>query len=200
MNQLPDARETRIADSAINPIFIRRWSPRALSGEPSSDEEMLSLFEAARWAPSSYNEQEWRFLCGRRDTPEWPLFFDLLAPGNQAWCVNAAMLVLIAASKNFGANGKPNPVHLFDVGAAWENLALQATSMGLVAHGMQGFDFAKAREILHIPVDFDVAAMFAIGRPGDPADLPETLRAMEVPSGRRPARESFCEGVFAFCS
>lgn len=169
-----------------------------MTGEGITDEEMLTLFEAARWAPSTYNEQEWRFLYARRETPQWPLFFDLLAEGNQAWCKNAAMLVLIVAHKVFSKNGKPNPVHLFDCGSAFENLCLQGTVMGLVVHGMSGFDYEKAPGALGLPTDYAPAAMFAVGRPGDPGQLPEQMRQIETPSGRRPVRESICEGKFSF--
>ena len=200
MSQLPKAEAHRTADHPIEPLFIRRWSPRAMSGESLTEAELLTVFEAARWAPSTYNEQEWRFLYGRRDTPQWSLFFDLLMEANQAWCQRAAVLVVVLARKTFARNGKPNPVHLFDVGSAWENLALQATAMGLVSHGMAGFDYEKARTTLKVPDEFAVAAMFALGRPGDPDQLPEQMRAMEIPSGRRPVRESICEGVFSFAA
>lgn len=198
MSQLPKPEQHRTADHPIESLFIRRWSPRAMNGKPITEKQMLTLFEAARWAPSTYNEQEWRFLYARRDTPQWSLFFDLLMEANQAWCKNAALLVVIVAHKVFARNGKPNPVHIFDVGSAWENLALQATAMGLVSHGMAGFDFEKARTALRVPDDYAVAAMFAIGQPGDPDQLPEEMRKIEVPSGRRPVGESICEGVFAF--
>lgn len=167
-----------------------------MSGEALSEEELLTLFEAARWAPSTFNEQEWRFLYARRDTAQWPMFFGLLVEGNQAWCKRAAVLVVVLARKVFSHNGSPNPVHLFDAGSAWENLALQATGMGLVAHGMAGFDFGKARTTLQVPEHFAVAAMVALGRPGKPADLPPELRERETPSHRRPVRESICEGPY----
>jgi nitroreductase len=195
MNHPIDAQE-RKAEHAIQPLFLHRWSPRAMSGEPLTELELLTLFEAARWAPSTYNEQEWRFLYARRETPQWPVFFDLLMEANQAWCKNAAVLAVVLARKVFTHNGKPNPVHLFDAGSAWENLALQATTMGLVSHGMAGFHFEKARTALHVPEHFAVAAMFAIGRPGNPADLPPELRERETLSGRRPVRESICEGPY----
>lgn len=198
MSQLPRAEQHRRADFPIEPLFVRRWSPRSMSGEPLSEEEMFTLFEAARWAPSTYNEQEWRFLYARRDTPSWPLFFDLLVEGNRAWCKDSALLAVVLAHKVFQKNGKPNPVHLFDCGAAFQNLALQGTAMGLVVHGMQGFDFDKARTVLAVPDDYAVAAMFAVGHPGDPDKLPEALRQREVPSGRRPIRELMHEGVFGF--
>ena len=108
------------------------------------------------------------------------------------------MLVVILAHKVFAKNGKPNPVHLFDAGAAFENLALQGTAMGLVVHGMSGFDFDKARTSLNVPDDYAVAAMFAAGRPGPIEVLPEEVREREKPSDRRPVSEFICEGPFAF--
>ena len=193
-----NALESRTADHPIEPLFVERWSPRAMSGEPLSEGEILTLFEAARWAPSTYNEQEWRFLYARRDTPQWPLMFDLLIEFNQSWCKNAAMLCVVAAHKVFALNGKPNPVHLYDAGAAWENIALQGTAMGLVVHGMSGFDFEKARTSLKLPDDYAVAAMFAVGRPAPIDVLPEGVREKEVPSDRKPVSEIICEGAFAF--
>jgi nitroreductase len=195
---MKNALEFRKADHAIEPLFLKRWSPRAMSAEPLSDEAMLTLFEAARWAPSTYNEQEWRFLYARRETPQWKTFFDLLMEANQVWCQQAALLVVVLSHKVFARNGKPNPVYLFDTGAAFENLALQGAAMGLVVHGMAGFDFDKARTVLNVPDDYAVAAMFAAGRPGDEAELPEQLRQREVPSDRKPVKEIVCEGAFAF--
>ena len=193
-----NALDHRKADHPIEPLLLRRWSPRAMSGEPITDEEMLTLFEAARWAPSTFNEQEWRFLYARRETPHWPVFFDLLVEGNRVWCERAAMLVVILAHRILQRTGQPNRVHLFDCGNAFENLALQGTAMGLVVHGMQGFDYEKARTVLGVPEEYSVVAMFAVGRPGDPERLPEKLRGREVPSGRRPLAESIREGAFDF--
>jgi nitroreductase len=195
---MKDALEYRIADYPIEPLFLKRWSPRAMSGEGIGEDEMLTLFEAARWAPSTYNEQEWRFLYARRETPEWQTFFDLLVEANQAWCQNAAMLVVVLAHKVFAKHGKSNPVHLYDAGAAWENLALQGTAMGLVVHGMSGFDFDKARTVLAVPDEYAVCAMCSVGRPGDEANLSPQLQEREVPSGRKPVREIICEGAFGF--
>src|SRR5690349_18018249 len=186
---MKNATENRKADRPIEALLLRRWSPRALRGQPIDEVELLTLFEAARWAPSRYNEQECRFLYARRETSQWPVFFDLLVEGNRVWCQRAAMLTVILAHRVFERNGKPNPVHLFDCGNAFENLALQGTAMGLVVHGMQGFDFEKARSVLRVPEDYAVVAMFAVGRPGDPALLPEPLREREVPSGRKPVKE-----------
>lgn len=198
MAQLPNPLEHRTADHPIEPIFLKRWSPRAMSGEPITDTELFTLFEAARWAPSTYNEQEWRFLYAHRDTPHWPTFLDLLVEANQVWCRNAGALIVVLSHKVFTRNGNPNPVHTFDAGAAFQNLLLQGGVMGLVAHGMAGFDRGKARALLHVPDDYAVEAMIAVGRPGDPEDLPTELRSLEVPSGRAPVRDFTREGPFAF--
>lgn len=193
-----DPLAVRSADHPILPLFLRRWSPRALSGQPLDQSDLDSLLEAARWAPSTYNEQEWRFLYGHRDTPQFALFFDLLFEANQAWCKNAGVLVLVCSHRVFSRNGKPNPVHTFDAGAAFENLCLQAAEMDLVAHGMAGFDQEKARRDLAVPEDFSIDAMIALGHPGNPDDLPEEVRKMEQPSGRKPLAEIACAGRFSF--
>src|SRR3954453_20347778 len=104
MRQMPNPDEQRKPDYPIEPLIYRRWSPRAMSGEPLTEKEIFTLFEAARWAPSTYNEQEWRFLYARRDTPQWPLLFDLLKEANQAWCKNAAVLCVVLARKRFIRN------------------------------------------------------------------------------------------------
>ncbi|HEX8146125.1 MAG TPA: nitroreductase family protein [Pyrinomonadaceae bacterium] len=186
------------AQNPVDELFLDRWSPRAMSGEGVTEEELLTLFEAARWAPSSYNNQPWRILYARRETGQWPAFFGLLVEGNQAWAKDAAALLLFVSKETFDFNGKPYPTHSFDTGAAWENLALQATMLGLVTHGMQGFDYERARSELNIPAGFRVEAMIAVGRPGDPARLPERLREREAPSGRKPLAEITCEGAFNF--
>ncbi len=195
-----DGSESRKQETRypVDEMFLDRWSPRALSGEGVTDEELMTLFEAARWAPSSYNNQPWRILYARRDTEHWPAFFNLLVEGNQAWAKDAAALLLFVSKETFDFNGKPYPTHSFDTGAAWENLALQATMLGLVTHGMQGFDYERARAELNIPEGFRVEAMIAVGRPGDPAQLPEKLREREAPSGRKSLSEITCEGTFRF--
>lgn len=192
-----DAREPQ-AQYPVDELFLDRWSPRAMSGEGVTDEELMTLFEAARWAPSSYNNQPWRILYARRETEQWPVFFNLLVEGNQAWAKDAAALLLFVSKETFDFNGKPYPTHSFDTGAAWENLALQATMLGLVTHGMQGFDYERARSELNIPEGFRVEAMIAVGRPGDPAQLSESMREREAPSGRKSLAEITCEGAFNF--
>ena len=182
----------------VDELFLDRWSPRAMSGEAVSEGELMTLFEAARWAPSSYNNQPWRILYARRDTEHWDAFFNLLVEGNRNWAKDAGVLLLFVSKETFDFNGKPYPTHSFDTGAAWENLALQATMLGLVTHGMQGFDYERARSELNIPEGFRVEAMIAVGRPGDPAQLPESLREREAPSGRKSLSEITCEGAFNF--
>lgn len=189
-------RDHRVADRPISPIFLDRWSPRALSGEAISTDELLTLFEAARWAPSASNLQPWRMLYAHRDTPNWPLFFDLLAEANKAWCVKAAVLVLFTSKALNERTGKPAVTNSFVTGAAWENFALQGMLNGLVVHGMQGFDYERARTTLRVPDDLRIEAMGAVGRPGQVEDLPESLRARETPSGRRPISELVFEGTF----
>jgi nitroreductase len=180
----------------IQRLLLERWSPRAMSGEGLSQDELDTLFEAARWAPSCFNEQPWRFLYAHRDSPEWPLFFDLLVQANQAWAENAGVLITVVSKMTFSHNSRPNASHSLDAGAAWENLALQASSMGLVAHGMAGFDHDKARADLNIPEDYSVEVMIAVGRPGDPTRLPVQLLERERPSSRLEVAKISIQGRF----
>lgn len=182
----------------VDALFYERWSPRAMSGQMVTDEELMPLFEAARWAPSSFNEQPWRFLYARNGTPEWNLFYDLLVPFNQEWSKNGSVLCMMVSKKNFSHNGNPNSCHSFDTGSAWENLCLQAHMKGLVVHGMAGFDYEKARTVLKIPADFDIEAMCVIGKPADAKVLSKELQAREKPSGRKALNEIISEGLFSF--
>ena len=166
----------RKANYPILPLLLNRWSSRALSGEEMTDEELMPLFEAARWAPSSYNNQPWRFIYAKRNTPAWKTFLDLLVEFNQSWAKNAAALVVVASAKNFEHNQKPAHTHSFDTGSAWMALALEASHRGLVAHGMEGFDYAKAAKALHIPDGFQVEAMLAIGKKAPKETLPRSCR------------------------
>jgi nitroreductase len=188
--------DVRASDRSIDRLFIDRWSPRAMSGEAIDQSELLTLFEAARWAPSSGNSQPWRFLYARRDTEHWPVFLDLLVERNREWCVNAAALVVLVSRTAHEQTGRALITHCYDTGAAWMSLALQGWLKGLIVHGMAGFDYGRAREALHVPEAFAVNAMAAIGRPGRVEDLPEFQRAREVPSQRRPLNESLYEGRF----
>jgi nitroreductase len=186
--------ERRKPDYPIDSLFIDRWSPRAMSGEGISEEVLLTLFEAARWAPSSYNNQPWRILYARRNTIHWPLFFDLLVDFNKTWAKQAAALLVFISKTTFDHNGEPSVTHSFDTGAAWQNFALQASLKRLVVHAMEGFDYARARTMLKVPRDFQIEAMAAIGRPGPKEDLPIGLQERESPNDRRKLAETITEG------
>ncbi|MBA3954584.1 nitroreductase family protein [Candidatus Dependentiae bacterium] len=186
----------RIPDYPINPLFIKRWSPRAMSGELLTTKEIMSLFEAARWAPSSYNNQPWRFLYAKKHTANWDLFFNLLVPANQEWAKSGAVLIVLVSHNAFEFNNKPSRTHSFDAGSACENLALQGADMNLVVHAMEGFDYDKARQVLAIPSDYTVEAMIVVGKPGALEVLSEKLQEKEVPSTRKTVDEIACEGVF----
>jgi nitroreductase len=188
--------EERHADHPVDALFLDRWSPRAMSGDPIADDELMVLFEAARWAPSSFNNQPWRILYARRGSDHWPTFLGLLVDANKVWASKAAALLVFVSKTTFDHNGKPARTHSFDAGAAWENLALQASLRGLVAHGMQGFDYERARTELGIPDEYRVEAMVAVGRPGPREALPEKLQAVESPNERRPLAKTVCEGPF----
>lgn len=180
----------------VNKIFPTRWSPRALSGEPITPEELSTLFEAARWAPSSFNNQPWRFIYAQRNTEAWATIFNLVGEFNQSWTKNAAVLIVVVSKNNFDHNNKLSRTHSFDTGAAWQNLALQASLMGLVAHGMEGFDYDKAKKELHIPAGYTVEAMVAVGKPGKKENLPAALKEREQPSDRKPIQSFIFEGTF----
>jgi len=189
--------EPRKADHPIDQFFLERWSPRSFEPVDMPDADLMSIFEAARWAPSSYNNQPWRFLYAKRGTPEWPLLFNLMVPFNQSWTADASVLIVVLSSRLFDHNGKPSDTHSFDAGAAWEAIALQAWLKGYAAHGMQGFDYAKARTDLAVPVEFAVEAMIAIGKKGPKEKLPLEAQKSEAPNSRRPITESIAKGKFA---
>lgn len=179
----------------IKDIFLERYSPRAMSGESITKDELMTLLEAARWAPSLSNEQPWRFIYALRDTPHFEKLFSFLAESNKTWCKNASLLIMAISKKDL-ARGGPNLAHSFDTGSAWENLALQATSMNLVSHAMAGFDYNLAKQKLNIPDEYSVEIMIAIGKPGKIEDLPEPLRLREKPSDRKPLEKIIFEGEF----
>lgn len=186
----------RQSDYPIQPWILNRWSPRAMSGEPIEEKVLMSLFEAARWAPSASNIQPWKFLYAKRDTKHWPKFFDLLVDFNKSWCKQAAVLGLIISLKILEKTKKPSPSYALDAGAAWENLALEGASRDLVVHGMAGFDYSRAREILEIPADYEVLAMFAVGKKAPKETLSEELQKREIPSTRKKVTEFAFEGGY----
>lgn len=180
----------------ISETILNRWSPRSFTGEKIADDELMSLFEAARWAPSSFNGQLWRFIYVHRDTEHWNRLFDTLVEFNKSWAKDAGALALIISRKRFEKSENPAPTHLFDAGAAWENLALEAVSRNIATHAMEGFDKEKARRDLGIPDQYDVIAIIAIGRQGPKEKLAEEVQKREYPSDRRPLSEIVMEGRF----
>ena len=175
----------------IHDLLQRRWSPRAFSERMVESDTLRSLFEAARWAPSSNNEQPWHFIVGTRDEPAgYDRLFSCLKEGNKKWAFRAPVLILSVARLNFEDEGTPNRHAWHDTGMAALSLSLQATALGLIAHQMAGFDVDKARADLGIPAGFEPVAMIAVGYPGDPAILDERLRQRELaPRERKSARE-----------
>ncbi len=191
---------SRIAGHPIDPMFLERWSPRAFDGQPVPRDDLMTMLEAARWAPSSYNSQPWRFLYAIKDGPHWEQFLGLLVEGNRAWAKDAGALLVLLSKSTMAVPGKegevPSHSHSHDAGAAWASFALQATRMGYHAHGMVGFDMDRAFTELGVPIGYRVEQMIAVGRRSDPARLPEAVRAREQPNNRRPLSESAFEGPF----
>jgi len=190
----------RTADHPVDPMFLERWSPRAFTGEPLAEADLLTMLEAARWAPSCYNSQPWRFAYARRDTPHWDRFLDLLVPFNRSWAKDASALVIMVSNSLMRPPGSdkdvPSPTHSLDAGTASGYFALQAHKMGWHVHGMAGFDREHAFAELNVPVGYRVEAAYAVGRLGDPAGLPENLRDRERPNSRTPLAELAFEGSF----
>jgi nitroreductase len=190
----------RTTDHAINSVFTDRWSPRSLSHEAITEEELLILLEAARWAPSSFNAQPWRFAYALRGDALFQPLVDSMAPVNQLWAPKAAALVAIASFNLCIPPGATAPIsngsHAFDAGAAWANMALQATFSGWCVHAMGGIDFAKASAAIGLPAEHQLHALIAIGKRGDPSVLPDALRERELPNSRKPIRELAVRGKF----
>jgi nitroreductase len=167
-----------------------------MSGDPVGESELLTLFEAAHWAPSSGNSQPWRFLYACRDTEHWPLFFDLLNEGNRTWCHRAAALIVFISRTTQEQSGRVLRTHSYDTGAAWMSMAYQAWMKGLVVHGMAGFDYDRAKMALNVPDDFAVEAMAAVGTPGPKEDLPPQHLSREFPGQRRSVTELVFAGPY----
>ena len=177
-------------DAPIHELILNRWSPVMFNPSPLSAEQTASLFEAARWAASSFNEQPWRYIYAGKNDPGRETLESLLVEGN-AWAKNAGLLILSFAKKTFTKNGKPNRYNLHDVGAASAIMTLQASSMGLISHQMEGFDTARANAALGVPDEFVPGSMIAIGYPADPTSFPDDMQKRDASPRVRNHRDSF---------
>jgi nitroreductase len=175
----------------VLPVIVHRWSPRSFADRDVSAADLHTVFEAARWAASSYNEQPWRFLMGTRGSSTYQKIFSVLIEFNQQWARSAPVLILGAAKTTFSHGGAPNGVALYDLGAAAATLCYQATALGLYTHQMAGFDRDAARKVFGAPDDFIFGAVIALGHLGEPAALTnQQMLTQEIaPRQRKPLRE-----------
>ena len=190
----------RKADHPIHSVFTDRWSPRSFSNEAITEDELLTILEAARWAPSSFNAQPWRFAYALRGDSFFQPLAESMNAANQQWAPKAAALVAVTSFKLCTPPGAqapvPNGAHTFDTGAAWACLAIQASFSGWYSHAMGGIDFEKASAAINLPNDHQLHALIAIGKRGDPSVLPDALRERESPNPRKPIRELVVRGKF----
>ncbi|WP_296035016.1 nitroreductase family protein [uncultured Agrobacterium sp.] len=189
---------SRDTDYPVDPLFLDRWSPRAYDGKPMPKDDVLTILDAARWAPSASNQQPWRFVYGLNGSAEWEDFVGLLMEGNQRWAKNSSALIVILSRTYNLRDGekKPAATHSFDAGAAWFALAMQAHKLGYHAHGMAGIFKDKIVEQLGVPEGYVVEAMVAIGKIAHKSTLPDDLAEREVPSQRLPLSQIAFEGKF----
>ena len=185
----------RTSDYPIDTQFLERWSPRAFSDKAINEEQVLTVLEAARWAPSASNLQPWRFFYGLHGTPEFDTLLSLLVPFNEGWAKDAGALIFIASVTSFDGQ-RQNLTNSFDAGSAFMSLSLQAHSLGLVAHGMAGIEYDKAPTVLQLPENLKLEAAVAIGYQGDASSLAEFLQTREGPSLRQPLSDMVFKGHF----
>jgi len=194
-------KKPAITQVPIDATLAQRWSGRAYDVNKSvSKEQTIALLEAARWAPSCMGDQPWRIVVFNKaeDPIAWQKAFDCLVEGNQVWVKNAPWLSLICADSLFTKNSQANPWAEYDTGAAAQNLCLQASSMGLMAHQLGGFDAKKAREVFNIPEQYVLKSMISVGYPVDEANIPAELHERETaPRSRRALGELFFDGAWA---
>ena len=180
-----------------------RWSPRAFADKPVEPDKLKQLFEALRWAASSYNEQPWRFLLATKDQPEeYQRILSCLLEANQAWAKTAPVIGLTITSLNFLKNGKPNRCHEHDLGLAMGNLSAQAAALGLCVHQMAGVELDKVTKEFAVPEGFKPFSAFTIGYEGDPDQLPEQwmIDGDKAPRSRKPLGETVFTGSFGKAS
>jgi nitroreductase len=176
----------------IHELISRRWSPRAFSERAIEPEKLVSLFEAARWAPSASNEQPWAFIVATKADPKsYDDMLGVLVEFNRAWAQNAPVLILALAHTQFERDGRPNRHALYDVGQAAASLSLQGTALGLMTHQMAGFDAEAARQRFTVPAGWEPVSAVALGYPGDPESLNEKLRQRELAQRQRKPLPSF---------
>jgi nitroreductase len=189
---MPAPQKPAKTATPIHDLMVHRWSPRAFETRPVEREKLRSLFEAARWAASSFNAQPWYFIVATKDDPEnFQRVLECFVELNRNWARNAPVVALSVASLKFAHNGQPNRHAFHDVGQAAANLALEATALGLEIHQMAGIDPEKARQIFGIPEGYEAVAGIALGYPGDPASLPDQLRERELAPRERKPLDSF---------
>jgi nitroreductase len=184
----PEVQNLRKEEHPVSPVFLNRWSPRSYSDKAVSDEALYSILEAARWAPSAFNDQPWRFIIAKTEK-QLKIFHEFLHPFNRAWAESAPILLLIASSKTTDT-GDLNSAHAFDTGTSWGYLAIQATILGLSTHAIGGFDKEKARRLLGISDEYELHVVVTVGYRGEKDTLVQSLQEREHPSIRRPLHES----------
>jgi|ERR1035441_8461739 nitroreductase len=179
----------------VLPIFLQRWSPRSFADREVSTADLETIFQAVRWTASSYNEQPWRFLIGKRNTDTHQKIFASLVEFNQKWARTAPILILGVSNTKFSHNGTPNGSALYDLGAAAAVLCLEAASLGIATHQMAGFDKEGVRKSLGVPEDFAVGAVIALGYQGEPTALsdPQMLSQETAPRQRKSLKEFVLE-------
>jgi nitroreductase len=184
------------SDFPVHELIRERWSPRAFADKPVLQDVLRSIFEAARWAPSSFNEQPWAYIVATRDDKEdFEKMLSVLVDFNVQWAKSAPVLALAVAKLAFANNNAPNRNAQYDTGAATALLSVEATARGLAVHQMAGFDAEKARQVFGIPKGREAIAALAIGYPGDPASLPGPLKDREMaPRTRKPIAEFVMAG------
>ena len=191
----------RTPNHPIDPLFINRWSPRAFDSSNIPNEDLQTILEAARWAPSAFNVQPWRFVYSHRGDEYWNTQLDLLDPFNKSWAQNASALVFVISDKIVSGDGTrpdgPSNYNSFDTGAAWAQLALQASISGYKAHAMAGLYFDKAQEALNLPDRYKVEIAVAVGKNTDPNFLAPELQEREIPSQRLSSTEIIFSGTFS---
>lgn len=190
----------RNSDHPIDEVFLKRWSPRAFDGSEMPEADLKTILEAARWAPSAFNVQPWRFVYARRNEASFDELFSLLDDFNQGWAGFASALVFLFSDTLVDGVREDGPVpsafHAFDAGGAWAQAALQATSLGYHSHAMAGLRRDRIHQSLGVPERYKAEIAFAIGRQGDKEMLHEDLQAQETPSGRKPLTEIAFSGRF----